>query len=77
MWEEVNNKLVKKFKFKSFKEAFGFMTQVALIAEKMDHHPDWSNSYNLVEIQLSTHSEGSKVTNKDHDLAKAIDSIGK
>ena len=77
MWEEVNNKLVKKFKFKSFKEAFGFMTQVALIAEKMDHHPDWSNSYNLVEIQLSTHSEGSKVTKKDHDLAKAIDSIGK
>jgi len=75
MWKEENNKLKRVFTFKDFIEAFGFMAKVALIAEKMDHHPDWSNSWNKVTIELSTHSEGSKVTDKDHKLAKAIDKL--
>jgi 4a-hydroxytetrahydrobiopterin dehydratase len=75
MWKEENNTLQKTFKFKDFKEAFGFMTRVALIAEKMDHHPNWSNVYNKVEIQLSTHDAGNKVTEKDRKLAEAIDGL--
>jgi 4a-hydroxytetrahydrobiopterin dehydratase len=75
MWKKTDNKLKKTFKFKDFKEAFGFMTRVALVAEKMDHHPSWSNIYNTVTIELSTHDAGNKVTAKDHQLAKAIDSI--
>jgi len=77
MWEEKNNKLNKKFKFKNFREAFAFMTQVALIAEKMDHHPEWKNTYNELEIWLYTHDAGDIVTEKDHKLAKAIDEINK
>jgi 4a-hydroxytetrahydrobiopterin dehydratase len=73
MWKEENNTLQKTFKFKDFKEAFGFMTKVALVAEKMDHHPNWSNVYNKVEIQLTTHDAGNKVTEKDRKLAEAID----
>ncbi len=64
----------KSFKFKDFTAAFGFMTQVALIAEKMDHHPEWSNVYNKVEITLTTHSAGG-VTELDLTLAKAIDAL--
>ncbi|HXA02540.1 MAG TPA: 4a-hydroxytetrahydrobiopterin dehydratase [Cytophagaceae bacterium] len=75
MWKEENNILTKSFKFKDFKEAFGFMTKVALIAEKMDHHPNWSNVYNKVEIQLTTHDAGNKVTDKDRKLAEAIDKL--
>lgn len=59
------------FKFKSFAEAWSFMSHVALLAEKADHHPDWSNAYNKVEISLSTHDAGG-VTEKDLALAKAI-----
>ena len=59
------------FKFKSFAEAWSFMSHVALLAEKMDHHPDWSNSYNKVEISLSSHDAGG-VTKRDLDLAQAI-----
>jgi 4a-hydroxytetrahydrobiopterin dehydratase len=59
------------FKFKNFAQAWSFMTHVALLAEKADHHPDWSNSYNKVEISLSTHDAGG-VTKKDIALAKAI-----
>ncbi len=59
------------FKFKSFAEAFSFMTHVAMLAEKADHHPDWSNAYNKVSISLSTHSAGG-LTEKDLSLAKAI-----
>ena len=73
MWKEENDSLKRTFKFKDFKEAFGFMTQVALIAEKMDHHPNWSNVYNTVSIELSTHDAGNKVTDLDKKLAKAID----
>ncbi|MFT6850421.1 MAG: 4a-hydroxytetrahydrobiopterin dehydratase [Sphingobacteriales bacterium] len=75
MWIEENNSLVKKFSFKNFVEAFGFMSKVALIAEKMDHHPTWTNTYNQVKIVLNTHSAGSIVTEKDRALAEAIDKI--
>jgi 4a-hydroxytetrahydrobiopterin dehydratase len=75
MWEEKNNTLYRKFEFRNFSEAFAFMTRVALEAEKMDHHPDWSNVYNKVEISLSTHSAGDVVTEKDRKLAKKIDAL--
>ncbi|HXB94006.1 MAG TPA: 4a-hydroxytetrahydrobiopterin dehydratase [Puia sp.] len=75
MWEEKNNALYRKFQFKDFSEAFAFMTRVALAAEKMDHHPDWSNVYNTVEILLSTHSAGDIVTEKDRKLAQKIDAL--
>ena len=75
MWEEKNNTLYKKFEFKNFSEAFGFMARVALAAEKMDHHPLWTNVYNKVEIWLSTHDAGDIVTEKDRTLAKKIDTL--
>jgi 4a-hydroxytetrahydrobiopterin dehydratase len=75
MWKEENNRLKKTFKFKDFKEAFGFMTKVALIAEKADHHPLWTNVYNTVSFELSTHDAGDVVTDKDRDLAKGIDQL--
>ncbi len=75
MWEEKNNTLYRKFQFKNFSEAFAFMTRVALEAEKMDHHPSWTNVYNTVEITLNTHSEGDVVTEKDRKLAKKIDAL--
>ncbi len=75
MWQEIDQKLHATFQFKNFQEAFAFMTEVALIAEKMDHHPEWTNVWNRVEIRLSTHSAGSIVTQKDLDLAAAIDEV--
>ena len=75
MWEEKNNTLYKRFVFKNFSEAFSFMTRVALEAEKMDHHPKWTNVYNEVEVWLSTHDAGDIVTEKDQNLAKKIDII--
>jgi 4a-hydroxytetrahydrobiopterin dehydratase len=75
MWVEENNRLKKTFKFKDFAQAFGFMTKVALLAEKMDHHPLWTNVYNVVTIELSTHDAGDIVTDKDRKLAKAIDQL--
>jgi 4a-hydroxytetrahydrobiopterin dehydratase len=75
MWKEENNKLYKKFVFKNFNEAFGFMTSVALMAEKADHHPTWTNTWNTVEIWLTTHDAGNTVTQRDKDLATAIDSV--
>lgn len=75
MWTEANNKLKKTFLFKDFSEAFAFMTRVALAAEKMDHHPNWSNVYNRVEIELSTHDAGDVVTDKDRKLATLIDKL--
>ena len=75
MWKEENNKLYKKFVFKNFNEAFGFMTSVALMAEKADHHPTWTNTWNTVEIWLTTHDAGNTVTQRDKDLAAAIDSV--
>ena len=76
MWKEEKNTLYRKFQFKDFSEAFAFMTRVALAAEKMDHHPSWTNVYNQVEIRLSTHDAGDIVTDKDRQLAKKIDALG-
>lgn len=75
MWEEKDNALYRKFTFQNFSEAFAFMTRVAIEAEKMDHHPLWTNVYNQVEIWLNTHSAGDIVTQKDRELSKKIDSL--
>ena len=75
MWHEKNNQLYRAFEFIDFKDAFGFMTKVAMAAEQMDHHPYWVNVYNKVEIYLSTHDAGNIVTEKDHKLAKIIDRL--
>jgi 4a-hydroxytetrahydrobiopterin dehydratase len=75
MWKETNNTLHKQFKFQNFSEAFAFMTRVALAAEKMDHHPTWKNTYDQVEIWLSTHDAGDIVTDKDRALAAKIDKL--
>ena len=75
MWAEVENKLTRTFQFSNFVEAWGFMTKVALLAERMNHHPEWTNVYNKVEIHLTTHDSGNTVTNKDRELALAIDRL--
>jgi 4a-hydroxytetrahydrobiopterin dehydratase len=75
MWQKQENKLYRKFQFKDFSSAFAFMTRVAIEAEKMNHHPEWKNVYNNVEIWLSTHDAGDMVTEKDEQLAKQIDSL--
>lgn len=75
MWHEEKNRLQRTFKFKDFTEAFAFMTQVAFHAEKQNHHPDWSNAWDTVDIQLTTHSAGNIVTIKDRQMAKTIDEI--
>jgi 4a-hydroxytetrahydrobiopterin dehydratase len=75
MWQEENNQLYKRFSFKDFVEAFSFMTKVAIIAEKMNHHPRWTNVYNTVDIWLNTHDAGNIVTEKDKVLAAQIDGL--
>lgn len=75
MWKEENNRLSKTFVFADFISAFGFMSRVALVAEKMNHHPEWTNVYNKVEIRLSTHDDGDVVTVKDWKLANKIDEL--
>lgn len=75
MWKEKNNALYRKFEFKDFSEAFAFMTRVALAAEKMDHHPKWTNVYNKLEIWLNTHDAGDTITDKDRKLSKKIDGL--
>lgn len=75
MWLEENNKLIRSFEFGNFLEAFAFMTKVAMLAEKQNHHPFWTNVYNKVEIHLNTHDAGDIVTEKDHKLAKSIDAL--
>ena len=75
MWTETDNKLHRKFTFRNFSEAFAFMTRVALEAEKMDHHPLWTNVWNTVDIWLSTHDAGNIVTDKDRKLAEKIDRL--
>jgi 4a-hydroxytetrahydrobiopterin dehydratase len=74
-WQEVENTLYRKLTFKDFSEAFAFMTRVAMIAEKMNHHPRWTNTWNTVEIWLNTHDAGNTVTDKDHKLAAAINQL--
>ena len=71
----IDNKTIKKeFKFENFIEAFGFMSKVALLSEKIDHHPDWQNTYNKVKISLTTHDKGG-ITNNDIKLAESIDKL--
>lgn len=77
MWKEENNQLKRSFQFNDFVEAFAFMTQVAFAAEKMKHHPNWSNVFNKVEIALFTHEANDSVTEKDRSLSKEIDKIYK
>ena len=74
-WKTENNRLKKTFTFKDFIEAFSFMTRVALVAEKMNHHPTWTNTWNTVSFELSTHDAGDIVTEKDRKLAEAIDKL--
>jgi 4a-hydroxytetrahydrobiopterin dehydratase len=75
-WTEVNGReaIAKTFVFRDFNEAFGFMSRVALVAEKRDHHPEWRNVYKTVEVVLATHDAGG-VTDKDIELAKAMNAI--
>jgi len=75
-WREVAGRdaIARKFVFRDFNEAFGFMARAALVAEKMNHHPDWSNSYKNVEVTLSTHDAGG-LTDLDIKLAEAMDRI--
>jgi 4a-hydroxytetrahydrobiopterin dehydratase len=73
-WSVQDGQLHREFKFASFPEAFAFMTRVALIAEKMDHHPDWSNSYDKVVVNLSSHDVGG-ISERDFRLAAAIDTL--
>lgn len=73
-WKRVDQMIHRDFKFKNFIEAFGFMSQVALIAESINHHPNWSNVYNKVSIELTTHDVGG-LSEKDFILAQKIDTI--
>jgi len=75
MWTEANNQLSTTLQFKDFMEAFAFMTEVAFHAEKQNHHPNWSNVWNKVEIHLTTHDAGNTVTEKDRQLAKTIEAL--
>ena len=77
-WRELPGRdaIARKFTFADFNQAFGFMTRVALVAEKMDHHPEWNNVYRSVEVTLSTHDAGG-VTEKDITLAKAMDAFAR
>ena len=75
MWKEENNQLKRSFEFKNFIEAFAFMTKVAFLAEKMNHHPNWKNAYNKVEIALFTHDAKDTITAKDRILANEIDVV--
>jgi 4a-hydroxytetrahydrobiopterin dehydratase len=73
-WERDGDRLVRTFRFKDFSRAFGFMASAALVAERMNHHPDWSNVYNRVEVALSTHDAGG-ITQLDLDLANAMSGL--
>lgn len=75
MWKEEDNALVKTFKFKNFIDAFAFMTKAAIWAEKYNHHPEWTNVYNRVEVKLTSHDAGNVVTEKDHQLANKMDQL--
>ena len=75
MWKQVKDALVAELVFKNFVDAFAFMTDVAALAEKHDHHPEWSNVYNRVTIRLTTHDAGNQVTDKDRKLAEGIEAL--
>ena len=75
MWQEKDQTLQASFHFKNFTEAFAFMSEVAFAAERLQHHPNWSNIWNKVSFELCTHDAGNTVTDKDRQLASAIDGI--
>lgn len=75
MWQVKDNSLYRRFEFKDFIDAFTFMTSVAFQAEKIQHHPLWTNQYNVVEIWLTTHDAGNIVTEKDKTLSEIINKI--
>lgn len=75
MWIEKDDALHAELEFADFIKAFGFMTKVAIVAEKLNHHPEWSNVYNKVRIRLTTHDAGNVVTKKDRELAERIESL--
>ncbi len=75
MWKETEGALYRSFEFRDFSQAFAFMVRVALLAESHNHHPTWTNTYNRVEIWLSTHDAGGKITDQDRELANAIDKL--
>ncbi|MFT4534088.1 MAG: 4a-hydroxytetrahydrobiopterin dehydratase [Saprospiraceae bacterium] len=74
-FKEIDNKLVAKFEFIDFTQAWAFMSEVAIHAEKQNHHPNWSNVYNTVDIELTTHDAGNTVTEKDRKLATKVDEL--
>ncbi|MCX6352830.1 MAG: 4a-hydroxytetrahydrobiopterin dehydratase [Bacteroidetes bacterium] len=74
-WKEENNSLQKTFTFKTFADAIAWMVKAAPIIDKLDHHPEWTNIYNRVEVILCTHSAGNIVTEKDRELAEELDKI--
>lgn len=74
-WTENNNKLTKEFVFEDFGQAWAFMTEVAMLAERKNHHPEWTNVWNRVTISLTSHDEGHVVTEKDRKMAEGIDRI--
>ena len=76
-WRVVDGKLHAEFLFNDFIAAFGFMTKVALVAESADHHPEWSNVYNRVNIDLATHEAGDAITARDVELAQAINRLAR
>jgi 4a-hydroxytetrahydrobiopterin dehydratase len=73
-WPEIDGRLYREFTFADFAQAFAFMERVAVLAEELDHHPDWSNSWNKVTISLVSHDVG-RITERDHRLASAIDRL--
>ncbi len=75
IWTEHNNKLVTEITFEDFSQAWAFMTEVAILAERKNHHPEWANSWNKVSISLSTHDAGGVITEKDRKLADGISKI--
>jgi 4a-hydroxytetrahydrobiopterin dehydratase len=74
-WVLSDNKLTKIFEFKTFEEAIDFMVRASIVISELDHHPEWTNVYNRVMVSLCTHDAGNMVTQKDHDLATALDRV--
>ncbi|HSX31516.1 MAG TPA: 4a-hydroxytetrahydrobiopterin dehydratase, partial [Candidatus Saccharimonadales bacterium] len=75
MWQKTKHGLYKQFVFHDFREAWAFMERVADAANKMDHHPRWQNEWNVVDIWLSTHEHDMEITDRDHELARTIDTL--
>jgi len=75
LWVLSDNKLTKTFEFTTFEEAIDFMVRASKVISELDHHPEWTNVYNRVMVSLCTHDAGNVVTQKDHDLASALDQV--